>query len=54
MNNNQPIIAVVAAIIYHDNKIFAAQRKELGVRFNKWEFPAVKLKSRKQQLLLLP
>ena len=53
MNDNQPIIAVVAAIIYHDNKIFAAQRKELGVRFNKWEFPGGKIEKQETAIAAL-
>lgn len=34
---------VVAAVMKKDNRIFAAQRKEEGPRYLKWEFPGGKI-----------
>lgn len=43
MNENKKIKNVVAAIIYKNDKIFAAMRSEDGFMLNKWEFPGGKL-----------
>lgn len=43
MDQVKPIKTVVAAVIYKDNKIFAAMRSEDGFMLNKWEFPGGKL-----------
>lgn len=40
---DKPVIHVVAAVIVRQQKIFCAQRKNIGPLANKWEFPGGKI-----------
>lgn len=42
MNTNKLTKHVVAGLIFHDNKLFAAMRSENDERFEKYEFPGGK------------
>lgn len=53
MDEVKPIKTVVAAVIYKDDKVFAAMRSEDGFMLNKWEFPGGKLEKGEDDVVAL-